>query len=79
MTELEQFKTEVIEKIKETDSSGLINSTCPQCYGSSGILNSHKCSEGWDYYFTFYQKGVPIDHIIKIMSLYKSITLKMSE
>lgn len=78
MTELEQFKAEVTEKIKESDSSGLINSTCPQCYGSSSILNSHKCSEGWSYYFSFYQKGVPVEHITKIMSLYKSINVAIS-
>ena len=36
-------------KIDSPDVSvSYINSTCPECFGWISILNSHKCSEGWN-------------------------------
>lgn len=29
-------------------SVSYINSTCPECFGQISILNTHKCSEGWN-------------------------------
>lgn len=66
--EIKQFIKEVRRVLLNSNTyDSYVESTCPDCYGHLAILNSHRCSDGWNRYHTLVKNGLDINNIVDMM------------